>query len=608
MPVLWALLALLGLAAAAQAATVWIDTDVSIGSPIREVDDAYALVLAFHSPEIRIAGVSTTYGNAPLDHTTRVAREMVLRLGPRDVRSSNSVFAGAASARDLGRKSDASDALAAMLGKERLTYIALGPLTNLATFLQLHPKLASRIEHIVFLGGQAEGSSLTLGPTGTFRIHDANVFKDPAAVVMVLRSKIPLTLVPIAVASKLTLEASDLRQLEVSGDAASYLARRSRVWLWFWTQFAKTKGGAIFDALALVAATKPELLSIEKRSAGTDQGGNLVARKRLTKGFRTVRFCRDFAPETKGFVIKRLTARLKREYRKIDSARDDRDVGAGRQFQQSFLFQQERAARFDSDDAQIRFHSNPHGRHTDDRDVETHILVWLCHLHHDRVLAPERAAALDRFVSPLKTFHRQDGSISHDDGLADIEPADFPRDLETESDIVFFASSELAAGDQARGRQAIVEKTGRGQKRDPRAREFIADRGENGFRVAPLQFREEQQRLPVRSQIEKVLRGDLTRHDSLRHFRVPEACDHFSQLAHTHPVDLIHFRGEALVGFAGKGRGHDSLNPGATGSIGEKLGVNAVAGNDPEDAWNFHGTSLMMQRRLCQAPNRKTSA
>jgi len=50
----------------AAADTVWIDTDVSIGSPIREVDDAYALLLAFHSPEIRIAGISTTYGNALL--------------------------------------------------------------------------------------------------------------------------------------------------------------------------------------------------------------------------------------------------------------------------------------------------------------------------------------------------------------------------------------------------------------------------------------------------------------------------------------------------------------------------------------------------------------
>jgi inosine-uridine nucleoside N-ribohydrolase len=305
---LWSLIALLGLACQAQAATVWIDTDVSIGSPFREVDDAYALVLAFHSPEIRIAGVSATYGNAPLGHTTRVAREMVQRFGPRDGLSSNGVFAGAGAARDLGRRSDASDALAAVLEKQRVTYIALGPLTNLATFLQLHPKSASRIERVVFLGGQAEGSSLAFGPTRSFHIHDANVFKDPAATAVVLRSKIPLTLVPIAIASDLLIDASDLRKLEQSGEAGSYLSRRSRTWLWFWTHFAKTKGGPIFDALALTATAKPELLGLERRYARMDQAGNLVVTKRLTNGARPVRFCFGFAPRAKGFVMKRLLA------------------------------------------------------------------------------------------------------------------------------------------------------------------------------------------------------------------------------------------------------------------------------------------------------------
>ena len=39
------LIAIFGAAYVAAARTVWIDTDVSIGSPIREVDDAYALLL-----------------------------------------------------------------------------------------------------------------------------------------------------------------------------------------------------------------------------------------------------------------------------------------------------------------------------------------------------------------------------------------------------------------------------------------------------------------------------------------------------------------------------------------------------------------------------------
>ena len=87
------LVAVLSLARTAFAATVWIDTDVSIGSPIRDVDDGYALALAFCSPELRIAGISTSYGNASRDYSTRVAREMVQQFGPAGL----NVHSGAAS-------------------------------------------------------------------------------------------------------------------------------------------------------------------------------------------------------------------------------------------------------------------------------------------------------------------------------------------------------------------------------------------------------------------------------------------------------------------------------------------------------------------------------
>src|SRR5205823_13347206 len=89
------IVALLGAAHPAAARTVWIDTDVSIGSPIREVDDAYALLFAFQSPEIRIAGISTTYGNASLHHTTRVARDLVQRFCGSAGLESSDVFPGA---------------------------------------------------------------------------------------------------------------------------------------------------------------------------------------------------------------------------------------------------------------------------------------------------------------------------------------------------------------------------------------------------------------------------------------------------------------------------------------------------------------------------------
>ena len=265
-----AIVALLSAAHVASARTVWIDTDVSIGSPIREVDDAYALILALHSPELRIAGVSTSYGNAPLGHTTRAARELVQRFGVAGNLRPDQVFTGAKSAADLGRRSEASEALAAAVAKGSVTYIALGPLTNLASFLRLHPESARRIERVIFVGGQAQSAMLAFGPSRSFHIHDANVFKDPAAAEAVVRSKIPLTLVPIATGSALALNEENLRELGRNGGAGSYLARRSKVWLWFWTHFVKTNGGPIFDALAIVTAVRPELVSTKKRSAKMD--------------------------------------------------------------------------------------------------------------------------------------------------------------------------------------------------------------------------------------------------------------------------------------------------------------------------------------------------
>ena len=308
-PKAWLLLSLICLVHYAQAGTIWIDTDVSIGSPIREVDDAFALVFAFHSPEIRIVGLSTTYGNAPLGQTTRAAHDLVERFGQSAGLTVDAIFAGAESASDLGRRSAASDALAAVLQRKKVTYVAVGPLTNLATFLRLHSKLASQIERVIFVGGCEPGASRAFGPGRSLHIHDANVFKDPAAAEAVLRSNIPLTLVPIAAGSQLLVDGADLRQLERSGNAGTYLSRQTRIWLWFWTHFFKTEGGPIFDALGMIPVTRPELLTITKRYAKMDQTGNLIVSPSLTSGTRPVRYCIGFAPGTKSFVMQRLSTR-----------------------------------------------------------------------------------------------------------------------------------------------------------------------------------------------------------------------------------------------------------------------------------------------------------
>ncbi|HSV62819.1 MAG TPA: nucleoside hydrolase [Chthoniobacterales bacterium] len=298
------LLLLAGLATSGQAKNVWIDTDVSIGSPIREADDGFALVLAFHFPEIRILGVSTSYGNAPLEFVDRVAREMTRRFaGPAHLPEKN-VFAGAQSPRDLGHQSAASDGLAAAATGSGLTYIALGPLTNLATALQLHPHLRGRIEQIIIIGGSAPGEALPL------RIHDANIFKDPQSADIVLRSGIPIVVVPIAVAATLTIDRQDIRQLKAAGPAGEYLSRTSHWWMFFWTDIARFPGAPVFDALGVIAAVKPELVRRETRYAAVDQkNGILSVTRRPNERTRPVRCLSAFQPATRKFLLERLMSR-----------------------------------------------------------------------------------------------------------------------------------------------------------------------------------------------------------------------------------------------------------------------------------------------------------
>lgn len=295
-------LAITGEAVAAKA--IWIDTDPAIGAPWREVDDAYALIIAFHSPELRIVGISTTYGNASVHRTTAVARDLVQRFGENPV----NVFAGAGSPRELAHATVATEALAEALRKERVTYIALGPLTNLASFLRLHPALARQIERVLFVGGRSPGRRLALGPNERLHIHDANVVKDPAAVRLVLQSGIPLTLAPVETSSRLLLNADDLRAISRKSTAGEFLARRSQGWLWFWTKFIHEDGGPIFDALAVLSQLAPELVRMERRFAYVDDAGNLIASRAGKTGARRVHFCTAVTADAKRLLLPRLQA------------------------------------------------------------------------------------------------------------------------------------------------------------------------------------------------------------------------------------------------------------------------------------------------------------
>ena len=301
---------------------VWIDTDPSIGLPCHEADDGFALIQAFRSPELRIRGVSASYGNAPLSKTARIAREIVEQFGASAGVTADHLFAGANFREDLGQATAATAALRAALQERPLTYLALAPLTNLATLLTLHPELAARIERIIFVGARSPGRRFTAGNWNPYEFTDGNYHKDNRAAGVVLRAGIPLTLVPVELALQMPLLPAELRWLGREGGAEGrYLARKANLWMWFWRLGFLTGGAMVFDSFAVLAATHPHLLETERRfvtqhnaldwNAPQEHHKYLLASKSPLgrKPAREAEFCCAPKPEAKAALLERLAGK-----------------------------------------------------------------------------------------------------------------------------------------------------------------------------------------------------------------------------------------------------------------------------------------------------------
>ncbi len=235
---------------------IWLDVDPAIGLPSSEVDDGVMMIQAFNSPEVEIRGVSVVFGNTTFDQALPIARDVVERFGPEGLR----VFGGAASSDALGKETAATRALAEALAVERLTILAVGPVTNVGSLLMLHPELEAQIERIVVVAGRRIGQSFLTGSAET-PFRDFNFELDPAAMQVLLDSAVPLVMAPWEVSSHVWIRSTDLDRLAESSAAGAWLSESCRTWLARWQETMGVDGFNPFDTLALGWVTHPELMS-----------------------------------------------------------------------------------------------------------------------------------------------------------------------------------------------------------------------------------------------------------------------------------------------------------------------------------------------------------
>ncbi len=238
---------------------VWIDTDPALGEPDRDVDDGFALVQAFGTPELDIRGVSIVFGNAPLDRAVQIGRRLVRDFGP----SGLTVTAGAADAEALGRQTEASRALSDALLQRPLTVLALGPATNIATVLKNRPDLAARISRVIAVAGRRPGQKFTTGTTNRKGHRDFNFELDPESFRVLIASGVPLVLAPFEISSKIWMEATDLDLMASGPPAAQTLVPPSRAWLSLWRTLFAVDGFNPFDTLAVSLALAPDSFECE---------------------------------------------------------------------------------------------------------------------------------------------------------------------------------------------------------------------------------------------------------------------------------------------------------------------------------------------------------
>jgi purine nucleosidase len=199
---------------------VIIDCDVG-------VDDALALILAFHSPELNVEAITGVSGNVPLNLVFENIQKVLSLIQPKNKPLiakgadrpliGEPVYAYSFHGKSgLGKAkideketvksyqtfSGRADDLITKLARQHpneLTLIAVGPLTNVALGLQKDLEGMKKLKEVVIMGGAVRVKG-NVTPHAEF-----NIFVDPLAAKMVLESGLPITLVPLDVTHQVGL-------------------------------------------------------------------------------------------------------------------------------------------------------------------------------------------------------------------------------------------------------------------------------------------------------------------------------------------------------------------------------------------------------------------
>jgi inosine-uridine nucleoside N-ribohydrolase len=254
---------------------VIIDTDIG-----DDIDDAFALALALRSPELKIVGVTTTFGNTEL--RSRLVDRYLKAVGRNDIpvfagppTKTDNVMTQAAYAKHAPEKKY-GDGAEFILREARehpgeITLIGIGPLFTIEAAIKRNPVAFNKLKRVVIMGGSiyrgydgAKGERRPAEP-------EWNILNDPAGARALLASGVPVFMMPLD-STQVHLEQKEREGIFAHGSPLTdQVTLLYHEWMGRMPNHSPTP--TLFDPVAVTYIFRPDLCPAKPMHIDVDEKG-----------------------------------------------------------------------------------------------------------------------------------------------------------------------------------------------------------------------------------------------------------------------------------------------------------------------------------------------
>ncbi len=264
-------------AAAPKSAPQLVILDTDIGD---DIDDAFALALVLRSPEVKLLGITTEFGDTELrarllDRYLKAVGETGIPVAAGMPTAHNNVFTQAAYARSEPERKHAG-AVEFLLAEIRahpgqITLICIGPLFNVQAALARDPSTFRKLKRVVMMGGSIDRGYDGGEPGQTSRppSPEWNILCDPAGASALLASGVPVFMMPLD-STQVRLTQPELGKILSHG---SPLTDQLTLLYHQWTGADAFRMPTLFDPVAVAYAIRPDLCPVQPLHLEVDDHG-----------------------------------------------------------------------------------------------------------------------------------------------------------------------------------------------------------------------------------------------------------------------------------------------------------------------------------------------